>query len=146
MGYLEDIEARLTKLEELVGVNLPLAGWVDQKKSMLGPKKHCAAVRRRVLEGDERAIIVGRKHWLHPDAHREELSLDSTATLTLPHPADNDDFYHDLMNKVGAGVEDGSYPRSKQRDSRPGRKKEAARGDAAKVDEARPSEGSQGAR
>lgn len=103
MGVIEDLEERLKKVEEALGMGVPFGNYIDQKKSLLGPKKHCAAVRRRALEGDERAIISGRRFLLHPDAHREELKLDSASSaLTLPHPADNDDFYRDLMKKVGA--------------------------------------------
>lgn len=146
MGLLEDMDARLKRLEEALGVGAPLGNYIDQKKSVLGPKKHCAAVRRRVLEGDERAIITGRRFLLSPEAHMEEARLDSSAALTLPHPADNDDFYRDLMNKVGAGVEDGSYPRDKQRGSRSCRHQGISPGgDAAEVDEANTGEGAQGA-
>lgn len=113
MGVLEELQARLEKVEEALGIGVPFGSYIDQSKSPLGPRKHCAAVRRRANEGDERAIISGRRHLLSPDALREELKAESSASLTLPHPADYDDFYRDLMNKVGAGVDNGSYPRSK---------------------------------
>lgn len=115
MGILEDLEERVKKLERALNVGVPYSDYIDQKQSVLGSKKHCAIVRRRVLAGDDGAVIVKKRRFLlSPEAYREEVKLDNAASgLTLPHPADNDDFYRDLMEKVGAqGVTSGSYPRS----------------------------------
>jgi hypothetical protein len=49
-------------------------GWVDQHGSPLGPKRHCAAVRRRVATGLGGAAVVGRRMLLSPEALAEELS------------------------------------------------------------------------
>lgn len=50
------------------------ADFVDQWSSPLGPRNHCAAVRRRIGERKPGADIVGRRHLLSPEALREELS------------------------------------------------------------------------
>lgn len=101
MGMLEDLVERVEKLER--ARLAPYSDYVDQKASLLGPKKHCAIVRQRVLKGDDSAVIVkNRRFLLSPEAYKEEVKLDSSTSLTLPHPADNDDFYANLMKKVGA--------------------------------------------
>lgn len=101
MGMLEDLVERVEKLER--AHSAPYSDYIDQKKSLLGPKRHCAVVRQRVLNGDDSAVIIkSRRFLLSPEAYREEVKLDSSTSLTLPHPADNDDFYDNLMKKVGA--------------------------------------------
>jgi len=58
----------------------PALDWVDQKTSPLGPKRHCAAVRRRVAAGSSDAAIVGRRYLLAPAAITDELArLDEPA-------------------------------------------------------------------
>lgn len=105
-GILERIEARLERLElHLAKCDTPLGGHVDQRRSPLGRRRHCAAVRRRVLAGDEGAAIVGRHFLLSPQALRDELALASqpgvaVANDTEPDDAD-DDFYRNLMQEVG---------------------------------------------
>jgi hypothetical protein len=47
---------------------------VPQATSPLGKRRHCAAVRARVARGDSSACIVGRTHYLTPEALREELT------------------------------------------------------------------------
>jgi len=47
---------------------------IDQHASPLGPRRHCTAVKRRVAKGQPGASIVGRKHYLSPDAIQQELS------------------------------------------------------------------------
>lgn len=60
---------------------------IDQHASVLGPRKHCAAVRRR-LEEYERgglpepgASIVGKRHLLTADALTEEIARASGPAL-----------------------------------------------------------------
>jgi hypothetical protein len=47
---------------------------IDQSKSELGPRRHCAAVRRMRAQGDPRAFKVGKRHLMTVDAHAEELA------------------------------------------------------------------------
>lgn len=49
-----------------------LVGMIDQHGSDLGPKRHCAVVRRRIQDDKRGAIIVGRRHLLSPEAYAEE--------------------------------------------------------------------------
>lgn len=104
-GILERIEARLERLElHLAKCDTPLGGHVDQRRSPLGRRRHCAAVRRRVLAGDEGAAIVGRHFLLSHQALRDELALASQPanTVTDAEPDDgDDDFYRNLMQEVG---------------------------------------------
>lgn len=48
-------------------------GMVSQEASPLGPRRHCAAVKRRVARGEPGAARIGRKYLLSPDALAEEL-------------------------------------------------------------------------
>ena len=48
-------------------------GWIDQATSLLGRRRHCAAVRRRMAAGAAGAAVVGRRCLLSSDAHDEEL-------------------------------------------------------------------------
>jgi hypothetical protein len=45
---------------------------IDQTASDLGPKRHCAVVRRRIYEDKPGALIIGRRHLLSPEAYAEE--------------------------------------------------------------------------
>lgn len=47
--------------------------WVDQLKSPLGARLHCAAVRRRRAEGKGGAAIKNRRHLLTREALTEEM-------------------------------------------------------------------------
>lgn len=47
--------------------------WVDQSRSDLQPRLHCAAVRRRLEEGLGGATIKHRRHLLTRAALREEM-------------------------------------------------------------------------
>lgn len=47
--------------------------WVCQSESPLGPRRHIAAVRRRLRAGTEGAGQAGRKYLLSPEALAEEL-------------------------------------------------------------------------
>lgn len=65
-------------------------GWIDQSTSPLGPRRHCAAVRRRMEAGLEGAGRAGRRFLLSPSALAEELgrpvqsdSIDTQLTRDL---------------------------------------------------------------
>jgi hypothetical protein len=47
---------------------------VSQASSPLGKRRHCAAVRARLARGDSSACVVGRTHYLTPQALRDELA------------------------------------------------------------------------
>jgi hypothetical protein len=53
--------------------------WVDQKRSPLGNRRHCAAVRRLVEQGDAGASVVGRRCLLSPSALQAELAATTGA-------------------------------------------------------------------
>jgi hypothetical protein len=48
--------------------------WVDQRASLLGPRRHCRAVQARIAAGSGDAAIVGRRQLLSHAAHAAELS------------------------------------------------------------------------
>lgn len=48
--------------------------WLNQHQSALGPRRHCAAVRRRIREGSGGAEVSGRNCLLSRTAHDEELA------------------------------------------------------------------------
>jgi hypothetical protein len=50
------------------------ADLVSQATSPLGKRRHCSAVRTRVARGDSSACVVGRAHYLTPEALRDELA------------------------------------------------------------------------
>jgi hypothetical protein len=49
-------------------------GMQSQTDSPLGPRRHCAAVRRRIRDGEPGAQIVGRSFLLSREALEDELS------------------------------------------------------------------------
>lgn len=105
-GILERIEERLERLElRLAKCDAPLGGYIDQRSSPLGRRKHCAAVRRRVAAGDEGAAIVGRHFMLSPDALRDELRIESEPANTTgparPDDAADEEFFRNLIREVG---------------------------------------------
>lgn len=53
------------------------ASWIDQRRSPLGAKRHCAAVRRLLADGLPGAAVVGRKHMLSAEALEAELQRTS---------------------------------------------------------------------
>ncbi|HEY2408833.1 MAG TPA: hypothetical protein VGI10_22665 [Polyangiaceae bacterium] len=57
--------------------------WIDQRRSQLGPRRHCAAVKRRMADGKTDAAIVGRRHLLSQTAHAEELATPTTRERKL---------------------------------------------------------------
>lgn len=71
--FLEELAARVAELV-LDGLRAGAApNMVDQHASLLGPRRHAAAVRRRVAAGVPGAAIVGRRLLLSREAIDEEL-------------------------------------------------------------------------
>jgi hypothetical protein len=64
-------------------------GMIDQTASDLGPKRHCAIVRRRIAENKSGAVIAGRRHMLSPEAYAEECGtrFRPLAKVEARHPA-----------------------------------------------------------
>jgi hypothetical protein len=80
-GLLEQMAARLERIEKhlakTTGAGAAAAGadgFIDQKHSPLGPRRHCAAARRLAKAGDTRAYINGRRHCLTQEAIHEEMA------------------------------------------------------------------------
>jgi len=48
--------------------------WVPQKGSALGNRRHCAAVRRRIQQGEGGAALRGKRYLLTTSALTEELT------------------------------------------------------------------------
>jgi len=78
-------------------------GWIDQHASPLGPRRHCAAVRRRIAEGAPGAERAGRRLLLTPDALREELSRGSKKQPKVDTGADVRDLAGELGLKLVSG-------------------------------------------
>lgn len=69
------LEAAAAKAREIAtDCHANRADWIDQHSSPLGPRRHCAAVRKRVQSGDEGAAIVGRRLLLSHEALAAELA------------------------------------------------------------------------
>jgi hypothetical protein len=64
-------------------------GMVDQAASPLGPRRHCAAVRRRVAHSEPGASVVGRRHLLSVAALAEELNRTTARPERCAKPAGN---------------------------------------------------------
>jgi hypothetical protein len=112
--YLDEIADRLAaRLEQR------RAREVSQKDSPLGPRRHRAAVNRRLANKEGGAGKVGRNHYLTPEAVREELARDASSASPAPaaRPAQDDkprtrkrelgDFERNLMTGLRA-VKDGT--------------------------------------
>lgn len=75
-------------IERLRGT--PDGSWCDQHQSPMGPKRHAAAVRRRIASAQGGAAIVGRRYLLDQQALSDELtkigskSTTSTAAAAPP--------------------------------------------------------------
>lgn len=69
LGALADFIA--AKVERRLRAAAP--GMIDQARSPLGARRHCAAVKRRLARGEPGASLVGRKHLLTEEALSEEL-------------------------------------------------------------------------
>ncbi|MEI9949473.1 MAG: hypothetical protein WDO74_10940 [Pseudomonadota bacterium] len=78
-------------------------GWVDQHASALGPRRHCAAVRRRIAEGAPGAERAGRRLLLTPEALQEELSRGSKKRPKVDPEADIRDLAGELGLRLVAG-------------------------------------------
>lgn len=64
-------------------------GWVSQANSPLGPRRHCAAVRRRIGRGAIDCIIDGKRYLMTRDAlHEELLSLGKPRPTVKAIPVD----------------------------------------------------------
>jgi len=62
--------------------------WIDQEKpGGLGPRRHCAAVRRRLAENKPGAAKIGRRFLLSPAAYAEERGFMGQAQLARCVPA-----------------------------------------------------------
>lgn len=70
--FLEEL-ADLVADRVVVRLTAGQPGWVDQHGSPLGPKRHRAAVRRRVGQGQCAASIVRRRFPPSPEALADEL-------------------------------------------------------------------------
>lgn len=70
---LETQAAALRALARAQG-KTDLTDMVDQHRSPLGNRRHCTAVQRLVAAGKPGASIVGRKHFLTPEALQAELA------------------------------------------------------------------------
>jgi len=78
-------------------------GWTDQHASPLGPRRHCAAVRRRIAEGRPGAERAGRRLLLTPEAVQEELSRGRNKQPKADPDADVRDLAGELGLKLVAG-------------------------------------------
>lgn len=56
-------------------------GRIAQGASPLGPRRHCAAVRRRLRDGADGAWVVGRDFYLSEQALTEEMSRGTKARV-----------------------------------------------------------------
>lgn len=61
--------------------------WIDQTASTLGARRHNAAVRRRLANGEAGAAIVGRRHFLSRDALAAELARRPARKLNSAPPS-----------------------------------------------------------
>lgn len=63
--------------------------WVSQRGSPIGPRRHCAVVRRLRAAADPRALIDGERFLLRRDAleeARQNLGTPAPAKLSEPDP------------------------------------------------------------
>ncbi len=78
--------------------------WIDQDESALGPRRHCAAVRRRLSEGKAGAEIIGKKHRLRADAYAEERAFIGQAlarcSASKPNDAEEEAAYQALRKRI----------------------------------------------
>lgn len=59
---------------------------VEQANSPLGPRRHVAAAKRRIIKGQPGVRRDGRKYFLSPDALREELARVHATSLEQDEP------------------------------------------------------------
>jgi len=84
--------------------------WIQQRGSALGNRKHCAAVRRRLENGEDGAAIRGKRFLLTTRALSEELRrggpppLDLPLAKTAPIPdSDGDEAYTEIISIARGG-------------------------------------------
>lgn len=70
---LDDLAERIAARLEARQRRHQQPGWVPQTGSLLGPRRHCAAVKRRLLKEEGGARLDGRTHYLSAEAYQEEL-------------------------------------------------------------------------
>ncbi len=80
--------------------------WLDQDQSALGPRRHCAAVRRRMTENKPGAERIGRRYLLSPAAYAEERGIISRAQLArcesaTVSDAEEEAAYRALVERMG---------------------------------------------
>ena len=78
---------------------------VDQHASPLGPRRHCAAVRRRLAAGLAGGTILGRRLLLTPEAVEEELA---SSRVKRPAP-DAESDVRDLAKEMGLRLVPGGH-------------------------------------
>lgn len=78
---------------------------VDQSTSRLGPRRHIAAVRRRLAAGLPGAARMGRTFLLSQEALREEMAT-AGRSAGAPCPTDSDDVLAYELGLVRAEKED----------------------------------------
>ncbi len=84
-GAFADLIASLVVQKLQTGA---LAGYVDQAVSPLGPRRHRAAVLRRIAAGQPGAAKIGRRHLLSRDALEAELAAAADKAPASPSVAD----------------------------------------------------------
>ena len=87
------LERKSEQREAVVRAHLELAfadlarrverGYIDQRFSPLGPRRHVEAVRRRCERGEAGAIIIGRRYLLTIDALADEYFRPEPASVRL---------------------------------------------------------------
>jgi hypothetical protein len=110
LSELREIRRSCDKLIERIETD-PLAeavDLIDQHKSRLSVRRHCAAVRRRRAEGKGGAFISGggRLFLLTPEAHQEELdhgspSRPGPASCAPESDAEEESAYRELLLRMG---------------------------------------------
>ena len=89
------VEAVADKVIERLGRSAN-AAWIDQSASPLGRCRHCAAVKRRVANGEGGGRIVGRRHELSPEALQHEVDTVSRGRLRRTTKAEPSNVVADL--------------------------------------------------
>lgn len=114
LSELREIRRRCETLIERIETE-PLANatdLIDQHKSRLSVRRHCAAVRRRRAEGKSDAFVSGRLYLLTPEAHQEELdhgspSAPGLASCVPDSDTEEESAYRELVLRMGRHSETG---------------------------------------
>jgi hypothetical protein len=98
---LEETVDRLLEVAEHTPQN-DTHEWVDQAHSALGPRRHCAAVRRRLADGKKDAEIIGKTHRLRADAYAEERAFigQGLARCAVPNDSEEEAAYQALRKRI----------------------------------------------